>query len=227
MIKLTDKLPQIDVISAEFLKIKCLYECYPKSNDVLFWVQDDDKAVISFTDGNMIIYNNNADIEELLEFVSVINPVCIFSDIETLTSINKTPPEVINVMYRKADIEEEYKGDTLSSKELYELLDVDGLSLPEYPYFAVDYCRRLNMGIANYFAVKGKGACITFNAGNQAIINGLASREKGFGTTALRAVLNKNYGRDFLVCCRDKVKGFYQKNGFEKIYSAGYWVRYK
>ena len=226
MIKLTDKLPEFNVLSAEFLKIKCLYECYPNSKDVLFWVQDEDKAVISFTDGNMIIFNNDANIEELSEFVSVINPVCIFSDVKTLLAIDKNPPEVINVMYRKADVSEEFTGDTLSSKELYELLDVDGLSLPQYPYFAVDYCRRLNMGTADYFGVKGKGACITFNTKNQAIINGLASREKGFGTTALKAVLNKNYGRDFLVCCRDKVKPFYEKNGFKKIYSAGYWVRF-
>ena len=227
MIKLTKSLPKYDTLSAEFLKIECLYECYPDSGDVLFWVQDEEKAVISFTDGNMIIFNNNADIEELKEFVSVINPVCGFSDIETLSLIDKMHDETINVMYRKADIEQEFKGDRLSSKELYDLLNVDGLSLPEYPYFAVDYCRRLNMGTANYFGIKGKCACITFNTSTRAIINGLASHKKGYGTTALMAVLNKNYGRHFLVCCRDKVKGFYEKNGFKKIYSAGYWVRHK
>ena len=227
MIKLTKKLPKFDILSAELLKIECLFECYPDSADVLFWVQDETKAVISFTDGNMLIFNNKADIEELKEFVSVINPVCVFSDIETLKQIDKVPDETINVMHRKADVAEAIQGDNLSSKELYDLLNVDGLSLPEYPYFAVDYCRRLNRGGANYFGIKGKCACITFNTSTKAIINGLASHKKGFGTTALMAVLNKNYGKDFLVCCRDKVKPFYEKNGFEKIYSAGYWVKFK
>lgn len=227
MIKLTAQLPETDSLSAEMVKINCLYDCYKGDDHVLFWTQNSDKAVISMTDGNMVIFNNGADIEELAEFVDVLAPVCIFSDSETLTAIGRTPPENINIMYRKADVEEKSSGDTLSSKELYELLDVDGLSLPEYPYFAVDYCRRLNRGGADYFGIKGKGACITFNSGDKAIINGLASHEKGFGTTALKAVLNKNYGRDFFVCCRDKVRGFYEKNGFKKLYNAGYWVKNK
>ena len=227
MIKLTYKLPQIDTLSAELVKINCLFDCYKEDNRVLFWTQDESRAVISMTDGNMIIFNNGADLQELTEFTEIINPVCVFSDSQTLSAIGRTPPENINIMHRKADITEETVSDELSSKELYELLDTDGLSLPEYPYFAVDYCRRLNRGGADYFGLKDKCACITFNSANKAILNGLASYEKGFGTVALRAVLNKNYGRDFLVCCRDGVKGFYEKNGFKKLYNAGYWVKIK
>lgn len=225
MIKLVEKIPQMNKLSAEAVKIKCLFDCYKDDNSVMFWAEDGDKAVISMTDGNMIIYNNNADIEELCEFVAAVNPVCIFSDYETLRKIDRLPSENINIMYRKADITGKTAGDNLSSKELYELLDVDGLSLPEYPYFAVDYCRRLNRGFANYFGIKEKCAAVTFNTDNTAIINGIASRKKGCGSIALKAILQKNYGRDFLVCCRDKVMEFYTKNGFEKLYNAGYWVK--
>ena len=225
MIILVNEITFIDSLSAEAVKINCLYECYSNDNSVMFWVQNSGQAFISMTDGNMIIYSLSPDFEELAQFVEVLKPACIFSDRKTLDEIGKTPPENINIMYRKADISGNMPSDTLSSRELYDLLDVKGLSLPEYPYFAVDYCRRLNKGKANYFAIKEKCAAITFDCGNYAIINGLASRQKGFGSIALKGILQKNYGKEFLVCCRDSVKPFYEKNGFEKLYNAGYWVK--
>ena len=225
MITLVNEIPFLDYLSAEAIKINCLYESYKNDSSVLFWVQNENDAFISMTDGNMIIFANNPDYSELCHFVNVLNPACVFSDSETLEEIGKNPPENINVMYRKADIEATLKSDILSSKDLYELLDVKGLSLPEYPYFAVDYCRRLNKGNAHYFALKDKCAAITFNCEKYAIINGLASKEKGFGSVALKGILAKNYGKEFLVCCRDSVMGFYLKNGFEKLYNSGYWVK--
>ena len=225
MISLCNELPFFNNDSAELIKIKCLFEAYKNDDKVLFWCQDTDKSLISMTDGNMIIYNNSADIEELKEFVEVMNPACVYSDYETLCAIGRKPEERINIMSRMADIEGETVGDSLSSKEIYEILDVDGLSLPEYPYFAVDYCRRLNMGTAKYFALKEKCAIITFNTANKAIVNGLASRQKGFGAVALKAALQQNNGKKLFVCCRDKVKGFYEKQGFKLLYYGGYWVK--
>lgn len=225
MISLCKQLPPITCDNAEFIKIKCLYETYNNDDKVLFWTQDEDKAVISMVDGNMIIHNNGADIEELSNFVDVIAPVCIYSDWQTLKAIGKLPDERINVMCRKADIEGNTKSDRLSSKDLYELLDVEGLSLPSYPYFAVDYCRRLNYGYADYFALKEKCAAIVFKTENAAIINGIASKEKGFGGVALKAILQKVKGKTLFVCCRDSVKGFYEKYGFNMCYHGGYWIR--
>lgn len=225
MITLVSKLPFLDSLSAEAVKINCLYNDYKNDTSVMFWIQDEGNAYISMTDGNMIIYAVNPDYEELSQFVAVLNPACVFSDSETLCKIGKTAPENINIMYRKADTAGFTECDTLSSKELYSLLDVKGLSLPEYPYFAVDYCRRLNNGNAKYFAIKNKCAVITFNCGDYAIINGLASHQKGYGSIALKGILQKNYGKHFLVCCRDSVMPFYEKNEFRKLYNAGYWVK--
>lgn len=227
MITLVNKIPEINTLSAEMVKINCLFDSYKNDSHVMFWVQNDNKAIISMTDGNMIIYNLSADMEELKEFVAVLSPVCIFSDTDTLNALGCRPKENINIMYRKCDITDQTVGDVLSSKELYDLLDVDGLSLPEYPYFAVDYCKRLNNGFANYFALKEKCAVITFNSGNKAIINGIASHKKGYGSIALKAIIAKNHGKDLLVCCRDCVKEFYLKNGFNRLYNAGYWVKEK
>ncbi len=225
MIKLCDTLPKLEADSAELIKINCLYDAYKNDDKVMFWVQDSDKALISMTDGNMIIFNNGADTEELKEFADVLSPACVFSDYDTLCAIDRRPKERINIMYRYCDIADTVQGDSVSSKEIYDLLDVDGLSLPEYPFFAVDYCRRLNHGGADYFALKEKCAVITFKSGNYAIINGIAARVKGYGSVALRAALAKNYGKRLFVCCRDKVKEFYLKNGFTPFYYGGYWVK--
>ncbi len=225
MITLVSEIPFLDMLSAEAVKINCLYESYKNDSSVMFWIQNDDDAYISMTDGNMIIYSVSPDYEELSDFVNVLSPACIFSDYITLEKIGKIPPENINVMHRKADIKSDIPSDILSSKELYELLDVKGLSLPKYPYFAVDYCRRLNYGYAKYFALKNKCATITFNTKNYAIINGLAAKEKGYGSVVLNGILSLNFGKEFLVCCRDSVMPFYQKNGFKKLYNSGYWVK--
>ena len=227
MINLINKLPVLSNISAEMVKINCLYDSYKNDPSVMFWAQDNDKCIIAMTDGNMIIHNNNADILELAEFVDVLSPACVFSDIDTLQAINRIPDENINVVYRKADVEGITPCDELKSDELYELLDVDGLSLPNYPHFAVDYCKRKNLGFAKAFAIRDKCAVITFNSGDNAIINGLASHEKGYGSIAIKGILQKNYGKDFFACCRDSVLPFYLKNGFIKLYNAGYWVKNK
>ena len=224
MISLVNKLSDMSV-TAESIKIRCLYDCYKDDDKVLFWKQDRGTAVISMTDGNMIIHNNGADMEELKEFCDVLSPACVFSDYDTLCKIGRKPKERINIMSRFCDIEGETVGDALSSKEIYALLDTDGLSLPEYPYFAVDYCRRLNRGSADYFAIRESCAVITFNSGENAIINGIASHKKGYGSVALKAIIQKNRGRQLFVCCRDKVKGFYEKNDFKPLYYGGYWVK--
>ena len=200
MIRLINELPNIELKTAEIIKIRCLYDSYKNDPSVMFWSQDDNKCLIAMTDGNMIIHNNNADFLELNEFIAVLSPACIYSDYETLENLNRLPDENINVVYKKADIEGDTPCDELKSDELYKLLDVDGLSLPDYPHFAVDYCRRKNLGFAKAFAIKDKCAVITFNTENTAIINGLASHEKGYGSIAIKGILQKNYGKDFFAC---------------------------
>ena len=227
MISLINELPKFSSLSAELVKINCLYDSYKNDPSVMFWSQNEDKCLIAMTDGNMIIFNNGADFEELSEFVAVLSPACVFSDMATLNAINRIPDENINVVYKKADIEGVTPCDEPKSDELYKLLDVDGLSLPDYPHFAVDYCRRKNLGFAKAFAIKDKCAVVTFNSGDTAIINGLASHQKGYGSIAIKGILQKNYGKDFLACCRDSVLPFYLKNGFIKLYNAGYWVKNK
>ena len=223
MIRLTSELPEISKPNAEYLKIKCLFDCYKDDDRALFWSQDGGRAFISMADGNMTIRNKGGAVDELKEFISVLSPDSIFSDYGTLKTLSLENIKAVNVMYRKADISGETAGDSLSSREIYDILNVKEFTLPEYPYFAVDFCRRLNNGYAEYYAVRDKCAAVSFNSGNYALLNGIVSREKGMGSTVLKAILQKNYGRGFLACCTDELTEFYEKNGFKKLYKAGYW----
>lgn len=223
MITLTGNLNLPSALNAEFVKMSCLFEAYPK--DAQFWIQDEGKAFLSLIDGNMIIYNINGDCAELAEFVNILSPACIFSSLDTLKAIDHIPKEEISVMYKLSNEVADTKSDLLKSDELYDLLNVEGLSLPDYPHFATDICYRLNHNLADYFAIKNTCAAISFKSGKYSIMNGIASHKKGYGSIALKNILAKNYGNHFLVCCRQTVKEFYIKNGFRELYKAGYWVK--
>ena len=225
MITLIGSLPEADTPNAEYIRIKCLYDCYKEDKDVLFWSQDCGKAYISFASGDMTVFCRDDNIDEIREFISVISPRSIFTSLDVLKALELKNIHSVFVMSRKADISGDTAGDSLKSREIYDILNVKEFSLPEYPYFAVDFCRRLNRGLADYFAIKDKCAAVSLHTGNYAILNGIVSREKGFGTLALRAILQKNYGRELLVCCEEELIGFYEKNGFQKRYKAGYWCR--
>lgn len=222
MIKLTESMPEISAPSAEYFKIKSLFDMYV--DDALFWRQNGGSC-ISMADGHMNIFAENADTGELREFIGLLSPKSIFSDYETLCSIERRPSERVTVLLREDSGKPEMQSDELSSREIYDLLSAEGLSLPEYPFFAVDFCRRLNHGGAQYFALSGKCAAVSFNTGGYALINGIASREKGFGKRALEGIISKNRGRKILACCRGELEEFYLKNGFKKCYYAGYWVK--
>lgn len=222
MIKLTHNLPEAGEPNAEYIRIKCLYDCYKGDKDVLFWEQDGGRAYISLASGDMTVFCENGDYEEIKEFISVISPQSIFGSLEALKNLGFSDIHSVFVMSRKADILGETAGDDLKSREIYDILNIKDFSLPEYPYFAVDFCRRINHGRADYFAVKDKCAAVSFHTGNYALLNGIVSREKGLGTVALNAILQKNYGRELLCCCEEKLIGFYEKNGFKKLYKAGY-----
>ena len=113
--------------------------------------------------------------------------------------------------------------DTVNSREMYDILNVDGLELPDYPFFAVDYCHRMNHSLADCFAIKSICAAITFHSDKHCILNGIASHEKGMGSVALKGIMYKNRGRYMFCVCRKDIERFYIKNGFTPLYKAGYW----
>lgn len=220
MISLVSDIPKIALPLAEVVKINCTYNSY--KDVAMFWVQNENNAIISMLDGNMTIYNNGADFDELREFINVISPQSVFSDVETLRILFQNDFHRVCVVKSEHGFECGLQSDVLGSGEIYKLLDVDGLQLPPYEYFAVDFCHRLNHGHLKYFALKSECAAVTISDGQAVLLNGIASHQKGMGSVALCGVLA---GIDLpcLAVCEENVMPFYLKNNFSHIYDAGYW----
>lgn len=223
MIRLITDLPKIEALSAEYVRIRCLFDAYQDDDSVLFWKEEESGSLLSLADGDMTVYCPSGVTEEMGSFLSMLSPKTVFSDANTLSALGLKPYRKLSVLCRKADLTDEQESDLFSSRELYDLLQSGGLSLPDYPAFAVDICRRLNHGGAVYFGLKEKCAAITCFSGNIALLTGIVSRQKGFGTVALEGILQKNRGRTVLACCEEPVKPFYLKSGFRTLYDAGSW----
>ena len=193
MIKLVADLAEVSCRDVGYLKIKCLYDSYCDDSGVLFWRQDSG-AYLSLSGGNMIISRGAVCSDELFEFLNVISPNNVFCPEETAKKLKIKAYSAVNVMYRLGDISGETQGDGLSSGELYKLLNIPDFSLPPYPDFAVDWCRRLNRGYAEFYGIKEKCAAVSFNSGSYALINGIVSKQKGCGKKALNAIIQKNRG---------------------------------
>ncbi len=220
MITLVNEIPKIKLPTAEVVKINCTYNSY--SDIALFWVQDEARAVISMLDGNMTIYSDNADIEELSEFISVISPRSVFSDADTLSELFGDEFHKVCVMKSDNNFHCDISSQTVNSSQIYELLNVDGLELPPYEHFAVDFCHRLNHNALKYFALKDKCAAIGISDGQAVLINGIASLQKGMGSLALSGLLSQ-YKITAIAVCEKDVMPFYLKNNFSFGYYAGYW----
>ena len=226
MIRLINALPEASKPTAEYIRIKCLFDCYIEDPDVYFWQQTGAETYISLSDGNMTVSYDDGDTAELAEFIKMLNPKTVFTDSVTLKKLGIQPDETVNVMARCADtLPLSDIGDRLSSKDIYEVFSAAGLDVPDYPHFAVDFCRRLNRGGASLWGIKNKCAAVTFNTGSYALLCGLASLEKGKGGQALKAIICKNSGRQMLLCCKPPLVRFYEKYGFKRLYTAGYKVR--
>lgn len=220
MISLVKEIPKLNLPLAEVIKINCTYNSY--QDIALFWVQDTDRAVISMMEGNMVIYNAHANIEELREFIGVISPASVFSDANTLTQLFGQSYHKVCVMKCEADFKSDTISDVLNSEKIYKLISVDGLELPQYDYFAVDFCHRLNHGDLKYFAIKDKCAAIGICDGQAVLVNGIASHQKGMGSVALRGLLSQ-YSVTAVAVCEKGVMPFYFNNNFNHAYDAGYW----
>ena len=203
MIRLVNDLPEVSKPTAEYIRIKCLFDCCKEDPDVYFWQQTGAETYISLSDGNMTVSYGGGDTEELAEFIKMLNPKTVFTDSVTFEKLEIQPTETVEVMGLYIDTSTlSDMGDRLSSKDIYEVFSAAGLDVPDYPHFAVDFCRRLNRGGASLWGIKNKCAAVTFNTVSYALLCGLASLEKGKGGQALKAIICKNGGRQMLLCCK-------------------------
>ena len=207
--------------TAEGIKLYEINKCY--SDIALFWRQENTDISISFLDGNMVIDGTDADFEELKEFIKVIRPNSIFTNETVLRGLGIfDSSQKVCVLRYNSDFTENLKSDNLSSDKVYGILNDGGLELPDFEYFATDYCLRLNRGRLKAFGILDKAVAISIGTEN-VLIHALASSKKGLGSLCLKGIIAKSKGKEILVCATEDLKQFYIKNGFIHLYTAGYW----
>ena len=209
--------------TAEGIKLYEIYACY--SDIAQFWEQKNTDVSISMLDGNMIIDGKNADFCELKEFIKVICPDSIFTNETVLKGLGIFDAcDKVRVLKFNSDTAENLKSDKFSSDEVYEILKDCGLFLPDFRYFATDYCLRLNRGRLKVFGVSGKAVALSIGK-KSVLIHALASKQKGLGSFCLKGIIAQNSGKEILVCAKEDIEQFYIKNSFTPLYTAGYWRR--
>lgn len=128
----------------------------------------------------MTVSYGGGNTAELAGFIKMLNPRTLFTDSATFEKLGIQPDETVEVMVRCADTSPlSDMGDRLSSKDIYEVFSAAGLDVPDYPHFAVDYCRRLNRGGASLWGIKNKCAAVSFNTAAMPCFAGLQAIEKG------------------------------------------------
>ena len=166
--------------TAEGIKLFEIFKCY---NDIaLFWKQENTDISISLLDGNMIIDGKSADFSELKEFIKVINPKSIFSNETILKGLGIFDvSDIVTVLKYSSYAVYDLKSDKFSSDTVYGILKDCNLELPDFKYFATDYCLRLNKGRLKVFGVLDKAVALSIGTEN-VLIHALASKVKGLGS---------------------------------------------
>ena len=222
MITLLEKQPLPSFKGIAFMQTACLktaFEGSALSPDI--WVQrvaDRVSAVISRWGGRLYISADNADFDELKEFISVVGFSEIFSEKETALSLGFAPTEEFSVLKRLC--RKTAQSDPIPPlKELYDCLKSgeDGdISLPSFDDFAADVSHRLRHG-GGVAVLEEYGAALGFCSEVGGIINGISVKKEyrgqGFGAKMLDRLCSA-IGGDIYVATSDNTAKFYIKNGF-------------
>ncbi len=212
-------------------RIKAYYNCYSTDFDFMkFWAQYDDSgkitAAISRIDGDATLCVENADFEELSEFLRVIgysDIICAECAAEKL-GLDVSDSSYI-VEYRNP-VTADNTGilNDFDKREIYSLLCECGFSMGDYGSFLADICARLNKNTASVAAIAENGelcscAFSLFNGRKSALLGAVATREsargRGCAGKLVTCLANSRGKKTFLFCRNDGLSEFYKKHGFE------------
>ncbi|MBQ2815304.1 MAG: GNAT family N-acetyltransferase [Clostridia bacterium] len=219
MIKLLDgKLPDFP-LSAGLVRIQSLYRSYGTSFDFLrFYYQIvDDKitAIMSIMDGNATLVDNNADYEEIIDFLEVIGA-------ETVYSEGKLPLEIIDNGYivKKSVAPIEVLSNNCNLTIVYDIMSTS-FQLPDFNAWYPDMSHRIRHDGA-VAILNDNGAAIGLKGDNGALISGICVsenfRKKGLGSSILKELIdNLSVGEIFALVDINGPISFYTKNGFSIV----------
>ena len=212
-------MPEADSPSAEMIKIQNLFTAY--NDESQLFCQSNTGTLIFLLNKDAIVFGNTID-EEIKKFLAFLRPDSVFSKSDNLKTLFGDFEEV-NVLILKKPTKTKMGSfeNSLSSREIYDILSVDEFYLPPYEYFATDYCRRLNRGLIKAFSKRDVCAAITLESMNYRLLSGIVSKQKGLGGALLLAAVSGE--KPVIAVCRDELLPFYLKYGFTPLYKAGYW----
>lgn len=218
-------------------RIKAYFNCYSTDYDfVKFWVQLNDSgnvtAAISRVDGDMTITAENADYEELLQFVKIVgfNTIqCKRSVAEKLTSDETLWGYVVRFENEKENIEIGLKRN-FDLKEIYAIIKAENLTgVGELLPWLSDTTFRVNRNTAQPLLAEVDGenagcAMVLFRTDKAALLGAVATVPKFRGRGIARALVTrlaneelKSGRRTELLCKNDSIVDFYKSIGFKAV----------
>ena len=195
------------------------------TNFAKFYVQGKN-AAMSGVDGNFNIYaDENADFEEIAEFLSFGGFASVKGEKEV---IEKLGLDISDSSYTVRYIGEKAVKpvgfvDSFDPHKLYELLKSVGFAKGDYGSFASDVCLRFNKGTAVFGGISEDGKLLTcclnlFKGDKSNLIGALATSEKARGRGLASAIVPYMAQSDkpsYLFCRVDSLAEFYKNCGFE------------
>ncbi len=222
MIRLIDKLPEIEDESVALVKIGCTfcaYGNYPKI--ALFWQQENERgqitALFSLLDGNLTVFAKEVN-EELNLFIKALAPATVFAEEETALKlcVKGERVSVVRLFCNGSDRPQK----SVDLERAFALLEKDFVLKKEE--FIADLSHRLRHGAA-FCILKENGAAVVLSTGENALLTGICAqkehRKTGLGSEILGDIKKAFSGRLY-ACCKDSVLPFYIKNSFEKTGSV-------
>lgn len=214
---------------AAFMHILCLKTAFSGSaleEDI--WVQREGgvvRSVIARQGGRLYISTLGEDTEELKSFIEVVGFQEVFCEKAAAEKLGLSITNEFAVLSAKGLGKRPDSSAEIGLKPLYDRLALGGdggISLPAFEDFAPDVSHRLRHGGARVF-LSENGAALVFLSEKGGILNGIAVKKelrlKGEGSRLLE-LIKESVGGDVFVCCDEKIKDFYIKNGFSEIDKA-------
>ncbi len=218
-------------------RIKVYFNCYSTDYDfVKFWVQTDENgavtAAISRVDGDMTLTAENADFEELLQFVKIVG----FNTIQCKRAVAKklTADETLWGYVVRFESEKENYGVKLKNdfdlKEIYAIIKAENLTgVGELLPWLSDTTFRINRNAARAALAELDGenagsAMVLFRTDSAALLGAVATVPKFRGRGVARSLVTllaneelKNGRRVELLCKNDSIVEFYKSIGFKAV----------
>ena len=228
MIKAVQDKTELDFLGSSPFSavITSLFNTYDNGTDFAKFYVQGESAAMSSIDGNFNIYmRENADSEEIAEFLSFCGYASVRGETEVVEKLKmKISDSSFTVRYigKKAEIPEGFVNE-YDPHKLYELLKSVGFAKGDYGSFASDVCLRLNKGTAVFGGISGDGelltCCLNLFKGNKSnLIGALATSEKARGkglASSIVPYMAQSENPSYLFCRVDSLAEFYKNCGFE------------